>query len=278
MNKNYLKIRINEIITSIEFQAILIISSLIFCFDYFFKIASNIGLYQFQRIDYFNMFFSNGNIDMLISGYYFHVIILVLSVAATATLYINDKNIGLKNKFIMVLGRQKYHINNIIVVFITTFILIFLPLFINFLLTLLNYNLNKYIDLGRGIFYSPIYDYNMPLVSIYKISPLLLNLVYVFIPSIVMSIWSTFIYSLSLFIKDAKAYHISIISLIILMISQMVMDFLGYTQLKLSEYLNPISISKNRLNFTFFLAICLIIFVVSIIGVTVKSNYFKDEI
>ncbi|MDO4605647.1 MAG: hypothetical protein Q4B23_06690, partial [Helcococcus sp.] len=194
MNTNYLKIRIKEIISSKEFQTILVISSLIMNFYYYIKIKSSINSYHSQSIDYYNLFFSIDNMEILFAGYYLSLFISILAVAATSTIYVNDKNIGLKNKFIMILDRKNYYMNNLIIIFISTFILLFLPFFINFLLTLLIYNKDAFIDLSKGVFYTPISNYNMPLIEIYKISPLLLNFIYTLIPSIAMSIWAMFIY------------------------------------------------------------------------------------
>ena len=65
MNTNYLKIRIKEIISSKEFQTILVISSLIMNFYYYIKIKSSINSYHSQSIDYYNLFFSIDNIEIL---------------------------------------------------------------------------------------------------------------------------------------------------------------------------------------------------------------------
>lgn len=95
MSKNYLKIRIREIIYSKEFQAILIITLKKMNVDYYIKIKSNFNSFANQGIDYFNLFFSNNN-GMLTSGYYFHLFISIIAVAATSIIYVNDKNSGQK--------------------------------------------------------------------------------------------------------------------------------------------------------------------------------------
>nr|WP_276938949.1 hypothetical protein [Helcococcus sueciensis] len=278
MNINYLRIRIKEIIFSKEFQAILVISSIIMNYYYYIKIKSSINSYQSQSIDYYNLFFSNDNMEFLFAGYYLSLFISILAVAATSTIYVNDKNIGLKNKFIMILDRKNYYMNNIIIIFISTFILLFLPFFINFLLTLLIYNKDAFIDLGMGVFFSPISIYNMPLIEIYKISPLLLNFIYTLIPAIAMSIWAIFIYSLSLFIKDAKAYHISIISLMLYMMIDFSLEFLGHPNLRFSLFFYPETSLRPKLNFSYFIVMCIMLIFLSIINVILKVKYFKDEI
>lgn len=278
MNTNYLKIRIKEIISSKEFQTILVISSLIMNFYYYIKIKSSINSYQSQSMDYYNLFFSSDNMEFLFAGYYLSFFISILAVAATSTIYVNDKSLGLKNKFILYLDRKGYYISNLIIIFVSTFILLFLPFFINFLLTLLIYNKDAFIDLSRGVFYSPISMYNMPLLGIYKTSPLLLNFVYTLIPSIAMSIWAIFIYSLSLFIKDAKAYHISIISLMLYMIIDFSLEFLGYANLRFSLFFYPKTDLIIKLNFSHFIVMCILLIVISITNVILKVRYFKDEI
>lgn len=278
MNSNYLKIRIKEIISSNEFQTIIVISSLIMNFYYYIKIKSSINSYYSQSMDYYNLFFSIDNMEILFAGYYLSLFISILAVAATSTIYVNDKSLGLKNKFILYLDRKGYYISNLIIVFISTFILLFLPFFINLLLTLLIYNKDAFIDLGRGVFYSPISIYNMPLLGIYKISPLLLNFIYTLVPSIAMSIWAMFIYSLSLFIKDAKAYHISIISLMLYMINDFLLEFLGYANLRFSMFFYPKTDLRLKLNFSYFIVMCIFLIVISIANAILKVRYFKDEI
>lgn len=278
MNTNYLKIRIKEIISSKEFQTILVISSLIMNYYYYIKIKSSINSYQSQSIDYYNLFFSNDNMEFLFAGYYLSLFISILAVAATSTIYVNDKSLRLKNKFILYLDRKGYYISNLIIIFVSTFILLFLPFFINFLLTLLIYNKDAFIDLSRGVFYSPISMYNMPLLGIYKTSPLLLNFVYTLIPAIAMSIWAIFIYSLSLFIKDSKAYHISIISLMLYMMIDFSLEFLGHANLRFSLYFYPKIDLRLKLNFSYFIIMCILLVFLSITNVSLKAKCFKDEI
>lgn len=128
------------------------------------------------------------------------------------------------------------------------------------------------------MFYSPISIYNIPLESIYKISPILMNFVYILIASISMSIWAMFIYSLSLFIKDAKAYHIPIISLIISLIIHVILDYTGNTKYAFRIFLYPLPRRTYTPSIMYFSILCLVVFVISIVGVFVKAEYFKDEI
>lgn len=275
MNK-FVRLRFNEILTSIEYQISFLLFTIAININYLLNILNNINSHKLLSITAFDSFFSN--IQNMFHGYFFHIFFYVFIIISTSTLYLKDNSTKLKLSILTRSGRNNYYIGNLFVVFISSFILIFVPLFLNYLISLISNDLSIPITLRDNIFFDTFDKNKLLLKNIYLSSPYLLNLLYTIIPSFFAALWAVLFYSISLVIDNIKLYILPILSLLLTIILSIIFEITGNNNLVISRYLYPKSGLTIDLSINFFVCFMVVLLIISVLLILAKIFFKRDEL
>ena len=275
MNK-FVRLRFNEILTSIEYQISFLLFTIAININYLLNILNNINSHKLLSITAFDSFFSN--IQNMFHGYFFHIFFYVFIIISTSTLYLKDNSTKLKLSILTRSGRNNYYIGNLFVVFISSFILIFVPLFLNYLISLISNDLSIPITLRDNIFFDTFDKNKLLLKNIYLSSPYLLNLLYTIIPSFFAALWAVLFYSISLVIDNIKLYILPILSLLLTIILSIIFEITGNKNLVISRYLYPKSGLTIDLSINFLGCLMVVLLIISVLLILAKIFFKRDEL
>ncbi|MBW9159399.1 hypothetical protein [Clostridium tagluense] len=164
-------------------------------------------------------------------------------------------------------NKKKYHRNNLLAVFILSFIIMLIPLLINLALCLFTYPLE---GLDNGTF-TPSFVINLPKGNYIEylriLHPLAYNMFYILTPSIIFALFACITYCLSMIIK-ANKYLCCFVSYGLYIGSGIILDKLHLEKYKFSSYINILSVNAGIGGFIKITIILIaIIFVMYLIGV-----------
>lgn len=164
-------------------------------------------------------------------------------------------------------NKKKYHRNNLFAVFILSFLIMIIPLYINLALCLFTYPIE---GLDNGTL-TPSFVINLPydnyIECLKVIHPFAYNTFYILTPSITFALFACITYCISLIIKSNK-YLCCLISYGLYIGSSIILDKLNLGKYKFFSYINTLSPNAGISGFIkITLILIAIIFVIYLVGV-----------
>lgn len=214
--------------------------------------------------------------SMIISNVLYLFILPFISSIAYSDTYFIDYNTGIYKNIFTRCNKYIYFLAKGITVFSAGFIIIFIPLLVNQLLSLIPAPLKSCADITNwpSYLFLPIKDMIFPNLFLYN--PYLYNFLYMLIPALFGGIMALLSYSLSFYIKKSRLLVVSIVG--ILYVAE---NFLGSLLFdeghSLFNYLFAFSFVKC-LNENFFFSFMILCFILSIGIIIIKNLLIKDEI
>ncbi|KYH31142.1 ABC-2 family transporter protein [Clostridium tepidiprofundi DSM 19306] len=241
-------------------------------FTYYSEIKWNYGApTYFIRSAYENTF-----IQSLDSRY----IVIILSIVgpifisfAFSDIYIEDLNSQSISMLFTRDNKRKYHRNNILAIFILSFLILFIPLMINFILCLITYPVVGLDNSTATPAFIIHYDKNNILDIIRILHPSIYIIIRSAIPSLIFALFACITYCISLVIK-ANKYLCCFLSYSIYIGYNLILNKLNMSKYSFYSYIN--TASKNG---DIFILVCilliLVIFIVTMYFIGVNK---KDEV
>lgn len=164
-------------------------------------------------------------------------------------------------------SKKKYHRNNLLAVFILSFLIMLIPLLINLALCLFTYPLE---GLDNGTL-TPAFVINLPIGNYIQclkaLNPFAYNMFYIMTPSIIFALFACITYCLSVIIKVNK-YLCCLISYGLYIASNIILDKLHLEKYKFFSYINILSPNEGLSGFIkISIILIVIILALYIIGV-----------
>lgn len=186
---------------------------------------------------------------------------------AFGDIYIDDLECNCVSLILTRANKKKYHRNNLLAVFTISFLIMLIPLLINFALCLFTYPLES---LDNSTL-TPAFVINLPrgnyIECLRVLNPVAYNMFYILTPSITFALFACITYCLSMIIKINR-YLCCLLSYGLYIGSSIVLDKLHLEEYKFLSYINRLSSNAGIGGFIRITIILLIIiFLMYLIGV-----------
>lgn len=254
------------------FSIMIILSAsafLIFCGELYGRDISE--LYPANQI-----WMSFSHYTNMISGLlYFFLLPIVASVPFSDTFYC-DKSCGVYKVIFTRYERKLYVFAKGIVVVISAFFIIFIPLLANQLLSFLISPFKSPINITNLPSYIPIRTNGMLFPELYKSNPYIYNFVFMLIPSGVGSVLALVSYAVSFYVKKSRLLVVAIPAVVYILYN-FLSSLLLSPKYALAYYLLPKSLS-NMLGLEYPVFIMSGITILSVLAIIIRNFVVRDEI
>lgn len=234
-----LSIVIKRAITRSKAIFIFIFILIMVLFSYYRELMWNYGApTYFLRSAYENTFMQSLN-----TSYMMMILAIVgpiLISFAFSDIYLEDLHSQSISMIFTRGNKRKYHRNNILAIFVLSFLILFIPLMINFILCLITYPEVGLDNSTATPSFIISYDKDSILDTIRILYPNLYTIIYSVIPSLIFSLFSCISYCISLMIQTNK-YLCCFLSYLIYIGYNLVVNKLNMAKYSFYSYMNIIS-------------------------------------
>lgn len=258
-------------ITNTTYISIFLIFILLVFNSLYLEYSENIGLSEFFIRTASEISFLQNNL----TRHYMTVLTIIgplLTMIACSMLYVNDCEANMIPCIYMRINKRKYHIANIISVFLSAFLLIFLPLIISYLISLIACPANIALDNMTATPTFTIEYTKNSILDIWKVFyPVYFTIFHIVTTSIIFALFACCGYIITLYVQFNKYISISIIFLCYIIYN------IGLAKIGLSDitFFNIIDPYANKVSILGILSI-LFIFTI-IIGILFFIGLYRDK-
>lgn len=255
---------------NIRYLIVLLVFLILVYNSLFQELSENIGLSTFFIRTASEISF----LQNTLTRHYVNVLIItgpLLTMIACSGLYVDDCEANMLGPIFTRISKKKYHIYNIFTVFLLSFILIFLPLVIGYLISLISNPIYLAMDnaSARPTFFIKEYGSSV-LLQWEMFNPILFTFFHIFLTSVIFSIFAGLSYIISMVVSWSR--YIPIITVFSFYIVYNILCIKsGYAEMSFFNLIDPYA-DKLSIGFIFMLIGIFIIAIIVLFKIALKKG------